>query len=96
MAPVPLSDLSVFQRFQDDGWALNDAKTALSRSFRFDDFKQAFAFVTRVAELAEDIDHHPDIAISYNRVRLTLTSHDAKGLTRRDLRFLEKFEMLAG
>jgi 4a-hydroxytetrahydrobiopterin dehydratase len=51
----------------------------------FDDFVAAMAWVNRVAELAEARNHHPDIAISWNRVTLTLTTHDAGGLTAKDL-----------
>lgn len=56
----------------------------ISREFAFADFQQAIAFVNRVAGLAEAIDHHPDIDIRYSKVRLTLTTHDASGLTARD------------
>jgi 4a-hydroxytetrahydrobiopterin dehydratase len=57
---------------------------AIRRTWRFADFKQAMAFVNRVAEAAEAADHHPDILIEYSRVTLTLSTHDAGGLTTRD------------
>ena len=56
----------------------------LVRTFKFDDFLAAIRFVNRVAELAEQAGHHPDIDIRYNRVRLALVSHDAGGLTGKD------------
>ncbi len=66
-------------------WSLNG--DALQRTFRFDDFHGSMGFVTRVAELAEQMQHHPDIMIRYNKVTLTLTTHDARGLTERDFAF---------
>ena len=63
-------------------WARNG--DALQRTFRFDDFGGAMAFVNRVAGLAEDHQHHPDIMIRYNKVTLTVTTHDASGLTDKD------------
>ena len=54
------------------------------RTFTFDDFKQAIAFVNHVANLAEEANHHPDITISYNKVVLSLTTHSAGKLTEKD------------
>jgi 4a-hydroxytetrahydrobiopterin dehydratase len=56
----------------------------LTRIFQFEDFKGALRFVNKVAALAEDAGHHPDIDIRYNRVRLGLVTHDAGGLTSKD------------
>lgn len=58
---------------------------ALVRSYEFADFSAAFAFVARLALLAEKANHHPDIDIRYNKVRVALVSHDAGGVTGRDL-----------
>jgi len=63
----------------------SQAGNALQRLFEFPDFKSALAFVNAVGEKAEMLGHHPDIDIRYNRVKLSLTSHDAGGITRRDL-----------
>ena len=63
-------------------WALQD--DMLVRYWSFADFVEAMAFVNRVARLAENAGHHPDIDIRYNRVRLALVSHDAGGITARD------------
>lgn len=57
---------------------------AIQRTFGFEDFKAAMTFVNRVADLAEAAQHHPDIMIRYNKVTLTLTTHDAGGLTQKD------------
>ena len=56
----------------------------LVRTFKFQDFVTALAFVNRVGELAEKAGHHPDIDIRYNKVRLALVTHDAAGLTKKD------------
>jgi 4a-hydroxytetrahydrobiopterin dehydratase len=56
----------------------------IRRTFSFADFEAAMAFVNRVADLAEAMDHHPDIDIRYSKVTLTLSTHDAGGLTARD------------
>ena len=63
-------------------WSLNG--DALTRTFGFDDFQGAMAFVNRIAELAEEHQHHPDIMIRYNKVTLTVSTHDAGGLTAKD------------
>ena len=63
-------------------WKLHDGK--LVRNWTFQDFLQAMAFVNRIADLAEQAGHHPDIDIRYNRVTLGLVTHDAGGITQRD------------
>jgi 4a-hydroxytetrahydrobiopterin dehydratase len=64
------------------GWDL--IGNEIRKIYSFADFKASIAFVHRVADLAEAADHHPDILIQYNKVTLTLSSHDAGGLTERD------------
>jgi len=59
--------------------------TAIHRAFKFGDFTEAFAFMTRVALSAEKMDHHPDWSNGYNKVEITLSSHDAGGLTANDI-----------
>jgi 4a-hydroxytetrahydrobiopterin dehydratase len=66
------------------GWALSADGLAITRSYRFTDFCNAFAFMTRVALAAEKADHHPEWFNVYNRVDVRLTTHDASGLTERD------------
>jgi len=63
-------------------WTLADG--VLSREFKFGDFVESMVFVNRVAKLAEEQDHHPDIDISYDHVRLDLSTHTVGGLTEKD------------
>lgn len=66
----------------------------LTRTFQFQDFRAALAFVNRAGELAEETGHHPDIDIRYNRVRLGLVTHDAGGLTAKDFDLAARAEKL--
>jgi 4a-hydroxytetrahydrobiopterin dehydratase len=66
-------------------WSQNG--DALQRTFGFEDFVSAMSFVNRVADLAESLQHHPDIMIRYGKVTLTLSTHDAGGITERDFEF---------
>jgi 4a-hydroxytetrahydrobiopterin dehydratase len=66
-------------------WDYQDGRDAITRSFTFDDFSQAFAFMTQVALLAEKSDHHPEWSNVWNRVDILLTTHDAGGLSGRDV-----------
>jgi 4a-hydroxytetrahydrobiopterin dehydratase len=72
------------------GWELRDGK--LQRELTFADFAEAFAFMTRVALAAEKLDHHPDWSNVWNRVAITLWTHDAGGITRRDVELAKKIE----
>lgn len=71
-------------------WRSADSRPALVRTFRFADFNAAFAFMTRVALKAEAMNHHPEWFNVYDRVEITLTTHDAGGVTARDIE-LAKF-----
>jgi 4a-hydroxytetrahydrobiopterin dehydratase len=77
------------------GWTLRADGLAISRDFRFADFGEAFAFMTRVALYAEKADHHPEWSNVYNRVHITLTTHDAGGLSRRDVSMAVAIDRLA-
>jgi 4a-hydroxytetrahydrobiopterin dehydratase len=68
------------------GWRAGEGRDCLTRTFRFADFNAAFAFMTRVALMAEKLDHHPEWSNVYNRVEVTLTTHDAGGVTELDVR----------
>ena len=68
-----------------NGWEANADNTAISCSFRFRDFNAAFGFMSRIALMAERLDHHPEWSNVYNRVDITLTTHDADGLTEKDM-----------
>jgi len=67
------------------GWTDAENRDAICRSFRFKDFNAAFGFMTRVALMAEKMDHHPEWFNVYNRVEVTLATHDADGVTDRDI-----------
>jgi len=66
-------------------WTEMPGRNAITRSFRFADFQAAFAFMTKCALAAEKINHHPEWTNVYNRVEVTLTTHDTGGLTDRDI-----------
>ena len=76
------------------GWHVSGK--AIERLFQFPDFKGAMEFVNRVAEAAEDMGHHPDITISYNKVTLTLITHDSDGVTERDVKLAGRINEIAG
>ena len=84
------------ERSAPDGWSFEDGGKALARSFKFKDFSEAFAFLTRVALHAEKADHHPEFTSVWNRVVFRLTSHDSGGVTDRDYRLAEAINALAG
>ena len=73
-------------------WELE--KKAIERTYEFDDFSQAIEFVNGVAEIAEEEDHHPDIDIRFNKVRLALSTHSEGGLTDLDFELAEKVDTL--
>lgn len=75
-------------------WDYDEARDALTRSFLFADFSEAFAFMTRVALLAQKADHHPEWSNVWNRVDILLTTHDAGGLSQRDVRMAEAIDLL--
>ena len=77
-------------------WALARDGAAIERKFEFADFSEAFAFMTRVALLADKRDHHPEWSNVYNRVEITLTTHDAGGLSLRDTKMAKKIDALLG
>lgn len=70
---------------QLDSWIYDAASNAITRSFTFADFSEAFGFMSRVALAAESAGHHPDWSNSYNKVTIVLSSHEAGGLTHKDL-----------
>lgn len=77
------------------GWHHDPVRDAISKSYRFTDFAQAFGWMTKVALAAEKSDHHPEWRNVYSRVEVTLTTHDAGGLTVLDLKMAERMDALA-
>ena len=84
MAKLPIDDLrSALKRLPD--WRLVEGREAITRKYQFVDFDAAFAFMTRVALLAAKMDHHPEWSNVYNKLDVTLATHDANGVTQKDI-----------
>lgn len=77
-------------------WTAVDGRDAIARTFRFHDFGEAFAFMARVALKAEAMDHHPEWLNVYNRVEVTLATHDAGGVTEHDITLAAFMDEIAG
>ncbi|MFN4354028.1 4a-hydroxytetrahydrobiopterin dehydratase [Parvibaculum sp.] len=78
------------------GWAKVRGRDAIGKSYKFKDFNEAFAFMTRVALAAEKADHHPEWANVWNRVDVVLTTHDAGGLSEKDVALATLMDKWAG
>ena len=85
--------LAVFERLLANDWVVVDGHH-LEKSFAFANFREALAFTNRVGELAENMNHHPDIELGWGRVKLTVWSHDAGGLTESDFIWAAKVDAL--
>lgn len=82
-----LSDEEITQELENlAGWARVEDRHAIFKSFTFKDFNEAWGFMSRIALLAEKMDHHPEWFNVYNRVDITLTTHDADGISERDIK----------
>jgi 4a-hydroxytetrahydrobiopterin dehydratase len=77
------------------GWTLSADGKAISRSYKFRNFRDAMAWMTRAAFEAEALDHHPEWSNVYNKVEVRLTTHDTGGLTAKDISLAERMEKLA-
>ena len=78
------------------GWQQADGRDAIQRTYEFRNFNEAFGFMARVALVAEKMDHHPEWRNVYKTVEVTLSSHDAGGLTERDVTLAEAMDKIAG
>ena len=78
-----------------DGWSDAEDRDAIQKTFTFKSFNQAFSFMTRVAMEAEKANHHPEWFNVYNRVDVTLSTHDAGGITEKDIKLAQVMEMIA-
>lgn len=76
------------------GWALGDDGLALEREFQFNDFVQAFAFMTQVAQVAESMNHHPAWSNVYSKVHMRLSTHDLGGLSQKDVDLAQAVQAL--
>jgi 4a-hydroxytetrahydrobiopterin dehydratase len=76
------------------GWSLVEGRDAIRRAFRFKNFSEAWGFMARVALLAEAQDHHPEWSNVWNRVEIVLTTHDAGGLSARDIKLAQAIDAL--
>ncbi len=95
--PDPLNETersALLADAEQRSWRLSNEGAAISKQYRFRDFSEAFGWMTRAALLAEKMDHHPDWTNVYNRVDVTLTSHDAGGLTNRDFTLARAFDAI--
>ncbi len=79
-----------------EGWSRAEGRDAIQKSYKFKDFNQAFAFMTKVAEKAEQMDHHPEWFNVYATVDVTLSTHDAGGVTELDVELARFMDQTAG
>jgi 4a-hydroxytetrahydrobiopterin dehydratase len=77
------------------GWSEVEGRDAISRKFTFKDFSEAFGFMARAALMAEKLDHHPEWFNVYNKVEVTLATHEAGGVTERDVQLAQEMNRLA-
>ena len=80
----------------ETGWALVEGRDAIEKEFKFKDFVDAVGFIARAAIWAEKWNHHPEWFNVYNKVRVTLTTHDVDGLSAQDVKLARKMDTLAG
>ncbi len=78
------------------GWSEAPGRDAITKKFQFADFNEAFGFMARAALVAEKLDHHPEWFNVYKTVEVTLSTHDAGGLTERDIKLAEAMDKFAG
>lgn len=97
---MPIAQLTDAERDQAlaelPGWSLRADRLAIVASFVFADFGEAFGFMARVAIAAEKADHHPEWFNVWNRVEITLTTHDAGGLSKRDVELAKQISAMIG
>lgn len=95
--PGKMSPQAVNKALEElQGWSRAEGRNAITKSFKFMDFKQAFAFMTRCALKAEQMDHHPEWFNVYSKVDVTLATHDADGVTEKDVELAKFMDEAAG
>ncbi len=90
-----LTDRTLLDPLLATGWALVEERDAITKEFTFKDFNAAFGWMTRVALVAEKLDHHPEWFNVYKTVKVTLSTHDAGGLTELDVKLARRMDGLA-
>lgn len=94
--PAKLTDAEIHEGLEMlDGWQKVSGKEAISKQFKFKNFSEAFGFMSRAALVAEKIDHHPEWFNVYNKVDVTLTTHDADGITVLDMKLAAEMDKIA-
>ncbi|KEJ94914.1 4a-hydroxytetrahydrobiopterin dehydratase [Pseudosulfitobacter pseudonitzschiae] len=81
---------------KETGWEMVEGRDAIAKTFKFNDFADAFGWMTRAAFWAEKWDHHPEWDNTYNTVNVVLTTHDVDGLSTLDVKLARKMDSLAG
>lgn len=91
----PYTEKEVLEKLKDfEGWEFDD--NAIHTAFEFENFKETFTIMTRIAFEAERLEHHPDWANVYNKLHITLSTHDAGGVTDKDFEFASVIDQLIG
>lgn len=92
---APLNEEEIKQKLEGlTGWELKE--NAIEKVFQFDSFLRSIAFITRLTEPAETARHHPDITINYDKVTLSLSTHDEGGVTQKDFQLAARIDKLSG
>lgn len=89
-----MADKTLPQELKDAGWAVQDDGSKIVKSFKFKSFKDALAWMVRAGFEAEAMNHHPEWSNVYNRVEVTLTTHDTGGLTEKDFELARRMEKI--
>jgi 4a-hydroxytetrahydrobiopterin dehydratase len=96
MAMKVLTETQILKKLAGiSGWMTNKKQTELSKSFETDSFVDGLSLIARITVHAELMNHHPNIELSYGGVKVTLTTHDAKGLTLKDFELAERIDKLS-
>jgi len=94
--PEKLNEIEIASALKDlSGWEKLDERDAIAKTFKFKNFNEAFGFMTRAAMVAEKIDHHPEWFNVYNKVDVTLATHDVDGITSLDIKLAKAMEKFA-
>ena len=94
MPTIPIGATAAAERLH--GWTAIEGRDAIAKTYRFKDFSTAFGFMTRCALKAEQMDHHPEWFNVYNRVEVVLTTHDADGVSEKDVALAQFMDQIAG